>query len=90
MADNQNPLGGLFQGTALAVPTNQYVSQSTEYPKWLQDAIYNQINTATAIANTPYQEYMMPTVAELTPDQQQARLRAGRPPHSDRCHAARA
>jgi hypothetical protein len=59
----------LFQGTAQPTPTQSYVTSSTDYPKWLQDAIYNQINTATAIANTPYQEYSLPTVADLTPDQ---------------------
>lgn len=59
----------LFQGTAQPTPTNSYVTSSTDYPKWLQDAIYNQINTATMIANTPYQEYSFPTVADLSEDQ---------------------
>ena len=38
----------------------------------MQDAIYNQIQLATNVANTPYQAYNMPTVAELSPLQQQA------------------
>jgi hypothetical protein len=38
----------------------------------MQDAIYNQIQVAQNIANTPYQPYDMPTVAELSPLQQQA------------------
>jgi hypothetical protein len=38
----------------------------------MQDAIYNQIQVATNIANTPYQPYSLPTVAELSPLQQQA------------------
>jgi hypothetical protein len=38
----------------------------------MQDAIYNQIQLATNVANTPYQPYSMPTVAELSPLQQQA------------------
>lgn len=62
-------MAGLFQGTAQNVPTSTYVSTSTDYPKWLQDAIYNQINTANTIANTPYQEYSLPTVAPTTDDQ---------------------
>jgi hypothetical protein len=38
----------------------------------MQDAIYNQIQVAQNIANKPFQSYDMPTVAELSPLQQQA------------------
>jgi hypothetical protein len=38
----------------------------------MQDAIYNQTQWATNVANTPYQQYNLPTVAELSPLQQQA------------------
>jgi hypothetical protein len=38
----------------------------------MQDAIYNQIQVAQNIANRPYEQYQMPTVAELSPLQQQA------------------
>jgi hypothetical protein len=38
----------------------------------MQDAIYNQIQVAQNIANKPFQAYDMPTVAELSPLQQQA------------------
>jgi hypothetical protein len=38
----------------------------------MQDAIYNQIQVAQNIANTPYQPYNQPTVAGLSPLQQQA------------------
>jgi hypothetical protein len=38
----------------------------------MQDAIYNQIQLATNVANTPYERYELPTVAELSPLQQQA------------------
>jgi hypothetical protein len=38
----------------------------------MQDAIYNQVQWATNVANTPYQPYSLPTVAELSPLQQQA------------------
>ena len=60
----------LFKGTA----NNQsaYVTKTDETPRWMQDAIYNQIQTATNIANIPYQAYNLPTVAELSPLQQQA------------------
>lgn len=63
-------MAGLFQGTNQNVKS--YGTSQTDSPKWMQDAIYNQINTATAIANKPYEEYMMPTVAGITPDQQKA------------------
>jgi hypothetical protein len=38
----------------------------------MQDAIYNQIQLAQNIANTPYQGYSLPTTATLSPLQQQA------------------
>jgi hypothetical protein len=38
----------------------------------MQDAIYNQIQIAQNLANKPYESYSMPTVAELSPLQQQA------------------
>jgi hypothetical protein len=63
-------MGSIFQGT----PQNatSYTTSSTETPKWMQDAIYNQINWAQNIANKPFESYDMPTVAELSPLQQQA------------------
>jgi hypothetical protein len=63
-------MGSLFQGTPQTATS--YTTSNTETPKWLQDAIYNQIQMATNVANTPYQPYDMPTVAELSPLQQQA------------------
>jgi len=38
----------------------------------MQDAIYNQIQMAQNVANTPFQPYSAPTVAELSPLQQRA------------------
>lgn len=38
----------------------------------MQDAIYNQVQWAQNLANKPYQSYDLPTVAELSPLQQQA------------------
>ncbi len=63
-------MGSIFQGT----PQNatSYTTASTETPKWMQDAIYNQINWAQNIANKPFESYDLPTVAELSPLQQQA------------------
>lgn len=63
-------MGSLFQGSPQVATS--YTTSSTETPKWMQDAIYNQIQVATNIANTPYQPYSLPTVAELSPLQQQA------------------
>jgi hypothetical protein len=63
-------MGSLFQGSPQTATS--YTTSSTETPKWMQDAIYNQIQVAQNIANTPYQPYNLPTVAELSPLQQQA------------------
>lgn len=60
----------LFQGAPQTATS--YTTSSTETPKWMQDAIYNQIQLATNIANTSYQPYNLPTVAQLSPLQQQA------------------
>ena len=48
-------MADLFSGTANKAPS--YVKSTSETPKWMQDALYNQINTATTIANQPYQPY---------------------------------
>ena len=63
-------MGSLFQGSPQTATS--YATSSTETPKWMQDAIYNQIQIAQNLANKPYQSYDMPTVAELSPLQQQA------------------
>jgi len=63
-------MASLFQGTPQTATS--YTTSSTETPKWMQDAIYNQIQLATGVANTPYQAYSLPRVAELSPLQQQA------------------
>lgn len=63
-------MASLFQGSPQTATS--YVTSSAETPKWMQDAIYNQIQLATNVANRPYQAYAMPTVAELSPLQQQA------------------
>ena len=63
-------MGSLFQGSPQTATS--YATSSTETPKWMQDAIYNQIQVAQNIANKPYEGYDLPTVAELSPLQQQA------------------
>lgn len=60
----------LFQGAPQTATS--YTTSSTETPKWMQDAIFNQVQWATNVARTPYQPYNLPTVAELSPLQQQA------------------
>ena len=63
-------MGSIFQGTPQTATS--YTTSTTETPKWMQDAIFNQVQWAQNIANTPYQSYDLPTVAELSPLQQQA------------------
>ncbi len=63
-------MASLFEGD----PQNatSYVESTSEYPKWMQDAIYNQIGQAQSLASKPYTPYELPSVAELSPLQQQA------------------
>ena len=63
-------MASLFTGSPQSAPS--YATSTTETPKWMQDAIYNQIQISQNIANTPYQGYSLPTVANLSPLQQQA------------------
>jgi len=60
----------LFQGAPQTATS--YVTSTSETPKWMQDAIYTQIQMASNLASKPYQEYNAPRVAELSPLQQQA------------------
>jgi len=63
-------MGSLFTGSPQSAPS--YATSTTETPKWMQDAIYNQIQISQNLANTPYQPYSLPSVAGLSPLQQQA------------------
>ena len=63
-------MASLFQGDPQKATS--YVKSSSETPKWMQDAIYNQVQWATNAAQAPFPEYNMPRVAELSPLQQQA------------------
>ena len=63
-------------GTYLTNQTPQtnsnFTSTTTDTPAWMQQAIYNQIQTAIGTYNTPYTPYALPSVAKLSPLQQQA------------------
>jgi hypothetical protein len=63
-------MASLFQGDPQKATS--YTTSSSETPKWMQDAIYNQIQVAQNIANRPFMEYDLPRTAELSPLQQQA------------------
>lgn len=63
-------MSSLFTGSPQSAPS--YATSTTETPKWMQDAIYNQIQLAQNLANKPYEGYSLPTVANLSPLQQQA------------------
>ena len=64
-------MGSIFSGTPQTATAAQSAS-ANETPKWMQDAIFNQVNWATNIANKPYEEYSLPTVADLSANQQKA------------------
>jgi len=62
--------GSLFQGSPQTATS--YVTSTQEMPRWLQDAIYSQIQIATNVANRPYTPYTGELVAKQTPLQEQA------------------
>jgi len=57
----------LFEGSPVTAPSESTTTTST--PQWYQDLTYNQMMAAKAVADMPYQQYGMPRVAEMTPDQ---------------------
>jgi hypothetical protein len=63
-------MASLFTGTPLTA--TDYSTASADTPKWLQDAIYNQVQMANVAASAPYQAYNLPTVAGLSPLQVQS------------------
>jgi hypothetical protein len=69
-SSSSSPKVSLFQGSPQTATS--YTTQANETPRWMQDAIYNQIQLAQNVAATPYQPYQLPTVAELSPLQQRA------------------
>jgi len=63
-------MASIFSGTPLKA--TDYSTTSADTPKWLQDAIFNQVQNATLAASAPYQAYGLPTVAGLSPLQTQS------------------
>lgn len=63
-------MASLFQGTPNQATS--YVTSTTETPKWMQDAIYNQIQWSTNVAQAPYETYKGTMVAGRDPLQQRA------------------
>ena len=63
-------MASLFTGTPQTA--TDYTTTSADTPKWLQDAIYNQVQMANVAASAPYQAYNLPTVADLSPLQVQS------------------
>lgn len=63
-------MAGVFSGTPQTATS--YTTSTTETPKWMQDAIYTQVQLASNLAAQPYQTYDKTLVAGLTPQQQQA------------------
>ncbi len=60
----------LFSGTPNTATS--YSTSSAETPKWMQDAVYNQIQWATNAAQQPLEQFAGPTVAPMNADQQAA------------------
>jgi hypothetical protein len=60
----------LFQGTPQQATS--YVTSSSETPRWMQDAIYNQIQWSTNTANKPLEQFKKPLVAGFDPLQERA------------------
>ena len=60
----------LFEGTPQVA--SSYVQNTSEMPRWMQDAVYNLIQTSTNIANRPYTPYTGERVAGFAPQQMQA------------------
>jgi len=63
-------MASLFQGAPQTATS--YSTSTSETPKWMQDAIYNQIQWATNVAQKPYESYALDTVAPLSEMQKQA------------------
>jgi hypothetical protein len=57
----------LFEGTPQVATS--YAQNTSETPKWMQDAIYNLIQTSTNIANRPYEAYKGERLAGFAPQQ---------------------
>lgn len=63
-------MASVFSGTPQTATS--YTTSSTETPKWMQDAIYTQVQLASNLAAQPYQAYTGNLVAPQTAQQKQA------------------
>ena len=63
-------MASLFEGTPQTASSTS--TSATQTPKWLQDAIYQQLSAASGVAQTPYSPYGGQLVAGSTPQQTQA------------------
>lgn len=63
-------MAGLFEGIPTQAPSGS--TSTTELPKWFQDLSFQNMMAARAVADTPYQQYGLPRVAQATPDQEAA------------------
>lgn len=68
-------MAGIFEGTPQTATS--YTTSTTETPKWMQDAIYTQVQIASNLAAQPYQAYSGNLVADLNPLQKQAYEQVG-------------
>jgi hypothetical protein len=70
-SDTGSLIKGFFQGQPNKEVKLQTINQG-QTPVWMQDAIYKQTQLAQNFAQTPWQEYLGPNVAEIDPMQTQA------------------
>jgi hypothetical protein len=63
-------MAGIFEGKPQTATS--YTTSSTETPKWMQDAIYTQVQLASNLAAQPYQAYTGTLAAGLKPQQEEA------------------
>jgi len=69
--DSTSLIKDLIQGQPNTTKKFETVTQGAT-PAWMQEAIYDQTQLAKNFAQTPYQPYMLPTLAGLTDQQKQA------------------
>jgi hypothetical protein len=57
-------MASLFAGQPLQAPS--YAATTTDVPKWLQDYTVDLFSQQRAVAGTPYQQYQLPRIADVT------------------------
>lgn len=61
-------MSSLFEGAVRQIPSSG-TETSGQTPAWYQNLLYDQQMAARGVANTSYEPYALPTVADQTPDQ---------------------